>query len=117
VRVSGVFTTRFLRGTGATAVLRFRWADRTSPRPPHIVSPRDDVVVGSTVRVRWEAPFERGSGIASYSVTLDGGKPVVARGQEHTFSGLSAGTHFVSVWAVDRAGNRGLADVHRFDVG
>ena len=117
VRVTGVFTARFLRRTDATAVLRFRWADRTSPRPPDIVSPRDDAAVGSTVRVRWDAPFERGSGIASYSVTLDGGKPVVIKGQEHTFSGLSAGPHFVSVWAVDRAGNRGLADVRRFDVG
>lgn len=117
VHVDGVFAVRFVRRSGAGALLRFRWTDRTAPRPPEIVTPRDFGSVGSTVRVRWEAPYERGSGVASYSVTLDGGKPTFVKGQEHSFSGLSAGAHFVSVWAVDRAGNRGLAAVRRFDVG
>lgn len=117
IRVDGVFGVRFVRRSGSAAVLQFRWMDRTAPRPPEIVTPRDFGAVGSTVRVRWEAPFERGSGVASYSVALDGGKPTVVKAQEHVFSGLSAGAHFVSVWAVDRAGNRGLAAVRRFDVG
>jgi len=117
VRVAGVFAARFVKRVGSDAVLNFRWTDRTAPRTPDIVSPREFGSVGSTVRVRWEPAFERGSGVVSYGVTLDGGNAVVVKDEEHVFNGLAAGTHFVSVWAVDRAGNRGLAAVRRFDVG
>jgi hypothetical protein len=117
VRIPGVFDVRVVRRTEATALLRFRWTDRTSPRPPEILGPRDTGAVGSNVRVRWEEPVERGSGVASYSVTLDGGKATVVKGRELVLNGLAAGPHFVSVWAVDRAGNRGLAAVRRFEVG
>jgi hypothetical protein len=116
VRVPGVFAARFVKRAGADAVLRFRWTDGTAPRPPEIVSPRDFGAVGSTVRVRWEVPFERGSGVVSYRVVVDGGKPTVVKTEELLLTGLSSGAHFVSVWAVDRAGNRGLAAVRRFDV-
>lgn len=117
VRVDGVFAVRFLRRAGGAATLRFRWTDRTAPRPPTILSPRESGPVATTVRVRWESPVERGSGVASYAVTLDGGKATAVRGQEHVLTGLAQGPHFVSVWAVDRAGNRGLAAVRRFEVG
>jgi hypothetical protein len=116
VRVPDVFSARFVKQAGADAVLRFRWTDTTAPRPPEIVSPREFGALGSTVRVRWEAPFERGSGVASYRVVVDGGKPTVVKHEERLLTGLSSGAHFVSVWAVDRAGNRGLAAVRRLDV-
>lgn len=114
--VRGVFAVRFVRREAGSAVLRFRWTDKIAPRAPEIVTPRDFGPVGSTVRVRWEVPFERGSGVVSYSVALDGGKPVVVKGNEHVLNGLANGPHFVSVWAIDRAGNRGLAAVRRFEV-
>jgi hypothetical protein len=106
----------FLRRRGNDAVLRFRWNDRVAPRPPEITQPSGFSPTGSTVRVRWDVPVERGSGVASYRVSLDGGAAQTVRERELVLSGLSAGAHFVSVSAVDRAGNRGLATIRRFEV-
>lgn len=117
VRVDGVFAARFEKRAGSDAVLRFRWTDGTAPRPPEIVTPRGFGTVGSSVRVRWEEPFERGSGVLSYRVSVDGAKATVLKDRELLLNGLAPGAHFVSVWATDRAGNRGLASVRRFDVG
>ena len=116
LRLAGVIRVDFLRRSGNDAVLRFRWNDRLAPRPPAVTQPGGFTPTGSTVRVRWEEPFERGSGVATYRVSLDGGPMQSVRERELVFTGLSTGAHFVSVSAVDRAGNRGLAAVQRFEV-
>jgi Gametolysin peptidase M11 len=116
LRLAGVLRVDFLRRRGNEAVLRFRWTDRIAPRTPDVTQPSGFSPTGSTVRVRWEEPFERGSGVASYRVSLDGGVAQTVRDRELVLSGLSAGAHFVSVSAVDRAGNRGLATIRRFEV-
>jgi hypothetical protein len=116
LRVGGVLTAKFVGRSGNDAVVRFRWADRVAPRPPDVLQPSGFAPVGSTVRVRWEAPFERGSGVASYRVSVDGGVAQTVREREVVLRDLAAGAHFVSVTAVDRAGNRGLATVRRFEV-
>jgi Gametolysin peptidase M11 len=116
LRLAGVLRVDFLRRNGNDAVLRFRWNDRLAPRTPDITQPSGFAATGSTVRVRWEVPFERGSGVVSYRVALDGGAAQTVRDRELVLSGLSAGAHFVSVSAVDRAGNRGLATIRRFEV-
>jgi len=116
LRVAGVLRVDFLRRRGNDAVLRFRWNDRVAPRAPEITQPTGFSPTGSTVRVRWDVPVERGSGVASYRVSLDGGAAQTVRERELVLSGLSTGAHFVSVSAVDRAGNRGLATIRRFEV-
>jgi len=117
IRVPGVFTARFRARNGSDdATLDVRWADRVEPQAPHVLQPTAFRATGPTVRVRWEAPFERGSGVASYRVSLDGGKAQVVRERELLLRDVAAGVHFVSISAVDRAGNRGLASVQRFEV-
>jgi gametolysin peptidase M11 len=116
LRLAGVIRVDFLRRRGNDAVLRFRWNDRLAPRPPDVTQPSGFTPTGSTVRVRWELPFERGSGVATYRVSLDGGPVQSVRDREFVLTGLSTGAHFVSVFAVDRAGNRGLATIQRFEV-
>jgi hypothetical protein len=116
LRVSGVLRIDFLRRRGSDAVVRFRWNDRVAPRAPEVTQPTGFSPTSSTVRVRWDVPVERGSGVVSYRVSLDGGSSQTVREREIVLSGLSAGAHFVSISAVDRAGNRGLATIRRFEV-
>jgi hypothetical protein len=116
LRRPGVLTVQFVRQVGNDAVLRFRWSDRAAPRPPEVTQPSGFAPTGSVVRVRWELPFERGSGVASYRVSVDGSRAQVVRERELVLRELTAGPHFVSVSAVDRAGNRGLATIRRFEV-
>jgi hypothetical protein len=116
LRVRGVLTAKFESRIGGDAVVRFRWADSMAPRPPDVIQPSGFAPLAPTVRVRWELPFERGSGVASYHVSVDGGPVRVVRERELVLDGLASGAHFVSVSAVDRAGNRGLSTVRRFEV-
>jgi hypothetical protein len=116
LRLPGVLTVRFVRRQGDDAVLRFQWNDRVAPRPPEVTQPSGFAPMGSVVRVRWDHPFERGSGVSSYRVSIDGARAQVVRERELVLRDLAAGAHFVSVSAVDRAGNRGLATIRRFEV-
>jgi hypothetical protein len=116
LRLPNVLNVAFVGRSGDDAIVRFRWTDRVAPRPPDILQPSGFSSTSSTVRVRWEAPFERGSGVVSYRVTVDGGRAQVVRDREFFLRDLAAGAHFVSVSAIDRAGNRGLATIKRFEV-
>jgi hypothetical protein len=116
LRLPGVLTVRFVRREADDAVLRFRWNDRVAPRPPEVTQPSGFAPTSAAVRVRWDVPFERGSGVASYRISVDGGRVQVVRERELVLRDLAAGAHFVSVSAVDRAGNRGLATIRRFEV-
>jgi hypothetical protein len=118
--VPGAFTATVTSADGTRAALDLRWTDSTPPRPPRILSVRPEVT--------WVAGAERGSGIASYEVRLDG--RVIRRLQAVQDTGsllleatlrvrlprLARGAHRVSVLAVDRAGNRGAAATRSFRV-
>ena len=100
-RIGGVFSVRY----GSVGRLRFTWLDRTGPSAPSV-----SVSAG---RITWSS-LDRGSGVASCTVALDGRK--VGRGAAKgsmTVPALTRGTHRLSVRCVDRAGNRSRATVRR----
>jgi hypothetical protein len=100
-RVGGVFSVRY-NGVGR---VRFTWLDRTRPRAP-------SVSVGAG-QVLWSSS-DRGSGVASCTVALDG--RTVGHGPAKggmTVPSVKHGRHRLSVTCVDRAGNRSRATVRR----
>jgi gametolysin peptidase M11 len=100
-RIGGVFSVRYA-GVGR---VRFTWLDRTRPSAP-------SVSVGGA-RITWSSR-DRGSGVASCSLALDGS--TVGRGPASgtmTLPAVKSGAHRVSVTCVDRAGNRSRATVRR----
>jgi hypothetical protein len=103
-RLPGVFSLRYGER------VRFAWLDRTRPSAPSV-----SVRAG---RVLWSAR-DKGSGIASCTVALDG--RTVARGKAKGSVTLpelpvNRGLHRVSVACVDRAGNRSRATIKRIRV-
>jgi hypothetical protein len=101
-RVAGVFAARY------GEAVRFAWLDRTRPSTPTV-----SVVAG---RVLWTAR-DKGSGIASCTVALDG--RTFARGEAKgsaTLPAVKRGPHRVTVACVDRAGNRSRKTVKRIRV-
>lgn len=61
---------------------------------------------GSDITVTWTAPATGGAAITGYRVSLDGAAPIVvdASVQTYTFTGLPAGSHSVTVTAVNHIG-------------
>jgi hypothetical protein len=93
------------------ARLRFRWLDRVAPLRPRL---RARAVRKGRVRLTWYPARERGSGVRSYEVRLDGrAVQVVDVGETLYLWRLTIpaprGVHRVAVVATDRAGNRGRA--------
>jgi hypothetical protein len=104
------------------AGLRFRWADRSAPGAPRILTPATHVPRRGALEVTWAQAAETGSGVAGYEVSLDGGpallmQPTLAQSPLARFRMPRRGAHRVTVRAVDRAGNRGKAAIRRFVVG
>jgi hypothetical protein len=88
-----------------SATLRFEWLDRTQPGRPRL---RVRTQRAARVRLEWDPPVERGSGLESYSLLLDGRvvrtlEPIAYTATVRAGRGL----HRVGVAATDRAGNRG----------
>ncbi len=90
--------------------------DTTPPRPPQIASATDPVSARtyhtSTVQFSWRAA-DYGSGVAGYSYRLDTNPAGQARAEVRTNStaitlnGLTTGTFYFHVRALDRVGNWG----------
>jgi hypothetical protein len=100
-RVGGVFSVRYA-GVGR---VRFTWLDRTGPTAPSVSV--------HAPRITWSSR-DRGSGVASCAVALDG--RVVGRGGARgsvTLPAMKGGAHRASVTCVDRAGNRSRPTVRR----
>ena len=93
------------------ARLRFRWLDKVAPLRPRL---RARAIRRGRVRVAWDSARERGSGVRSYEVLLDGrAVQIVDAGQAlyrwQVTIRAPRGVHRVAVAATDRAGNRGRA--------
>jgi hypothetical protein len=105
---SGVFRMVVERHAPESAALRLEWLDRVAPTRPRL-SARGG---RGRVRLTWESSVERGSGVDTYTVLVDGRARRTLR-QQFPFSGwratlaLSPGRHRIVVYATDRAGNRG----------
>jgi Gametolysin peptidase M11 len=118
----GAFELAVLGRVGTSVQVRFAWTDSTPPARPHILTPGASVRRGSRpLDVTWAPSRERGSGLARYEVSLDGGSPVVVTadfriGLRALLARPAAGRHTLRVVAVDRAGNRGAAAVRRLTV-
>lgn len=103
LRVPGAFNASLASGR-----VRFAWADTVAPSTPRIL----DASTGTSVRLRWTNSFERGSGIAYYSVSIDGTEAArVSATKDDTLLTPTKGGHAISVRAIDRAGNRSGADI------
>ncbi|MEV7692415.1 fibronectin type III domain-containing protein [Microbacterium sp. NPDC089189] len=63
-------------------------------------------VSGQDITVRWSAPADGGSAITGYRVSLDDAAPVTVAADQrsHVFTGVPAGSHRVSVAAVNHLG-------------
>jgi Gametolysin peptidase M11 len=97
------------RHAPAGAALRLEWLDRTAPTGPRLtVRARGR----GRVHLTWDPSVERGSGVDTYRVLVDG-RVVRTLRQQFPFSGWRAtlrverGWHRIGVVATDRAGNRG----------
>ena len=93
------------------ALLRFRWLDKVAPLRPRL---RARAVRKGRVRLTWDAPRERGSGVRSYEIRLDGNAVQVVDAGPALFRWeltirAPRGLHRLAVVATDRAGNRGRA--------
>ena len=113
----GVFRVTVDRHALEGSTLRFEWLDRTAPARPSV----DVSVRRGRVRVAWDPAVERGSGLLSYAVLVDGRAVRTLDGQIPYLNAgatlrLSRGVHRVGVRATDRAGNRGRAATVRVRV-
>jgi Gametolysin peptidase M11 len=112
-----IFSVTVERHTPERATLRFEWLDRTGPVAPrvHVRTRRQ-----GRIELSWDRPRERGSGVQSYSVVVDGRTVRTIRGDpffdSYVTLRLSRGRHSVGVFATDRAGNRGAAAAARVRV-
>jgi hypothetical protein len=107
----GIFRVRVERHTPEAATLGFEWLDRVAPGRPRV---RGRSVRRGWARVAWETPRERGSGIETYTLLVDGrARRTVGRDAMLISGGISfrlpRGRHRLGVFATDRAGNRGRA--------
>jgi Gametolysin peptidase M11 len=113
----GVFRVTVDRHAPESSALRFQWLDRTAPGRPSI----DVRIRRGRARVTWDPAPEKGSGLLSYTVMVDGRAVRTLDGQIPYLNAsatlrLSRGVHRVSVRATDRAGNRGRARTVRVRV-
>lgn len=104
-----VFRVVVERHARESATLRLEWLDRVPPDRSRL---RVRTTGGRRVEVSWARARERGSGVESYTVLVDGRAARVVAGElpflnPSTTLRLSRGTHRVGVFATDRAGNRG----------
>jgi hypothetical protein len=93
------------------ALLRFRWLDKVAPVRPRL---RARAIRKSRIRLTWDSPRERGSGVRSYEVRLDGNAVQIVDAAQALYRWqvtirAPRGVHRVAVVAIDRAGNRGRA--------
>ena len=114
----GVFRVTVERHGAPAAALRFEWLDRVRPTRPGL---RVRVLRGRRVRLTWDPSTDRGSGMKSYAVVVDGN--VVLRSLRadpllvpEARLRLSRGTHRIAVFAFDRAGNRGPSATRRIRI-
>ena len=119
---AGAFSVTVNTQVDGQVALGFRWLDRTAPAAPEIVTPTARPARRATLKVTWRQPIETGSGVGAYEVSLDGRAalavpPGVMPTTLATFRMPARGPHKLTVWAIDRAGNRGQAAVRRFVVG
>jgi hypothetical protein len=92
-----------------TRRFRFTWLDRKHPSQPHLHA-LDQTVLW------WTRSIDRGSGVATYRVVLDGRAFATTSQTRVTLPDLH-GTHRLAVTAIDRAGNRsrpGILLLHIF---
>ncbi len=114
----GVFRVVVEQHAPESARLRLEWLDRVAPTRPRLAV---RTAARGRVRLTWESSVERGSGIDTYRVLVDG-KVVRTLRQQFPFTGwragvqLGPGRHRISVVPTDRAGNRGRAAVARVRV-
>jgi hypothetical protein len=104
----GIFRVTVERHALQSAALRFEWIDRVAPGRPRL---RVRTTRGR-VRLSWDAARERGSGVDSYTVVIDGKAVRTFRSDIPLTTWTAAfraarGSHRVGVYATDRAGNRG----------
>ena len=107
----GIFAVGIESHASDRARLRFRWLDKVAPLRPRL---RARAIRKGRVRVTWDSARERGSGVRSYEVRLDGRAVQIVDAGEGLFSWqvtirAPRGVHRVAVVATDRAGNRGRA--------
>jgi len=106
----GVFRMVVERHAPESAALRLEWLDRVAPTRPRVSARAGR----GRVRLTWDSAVERGSGVDTYTVLVDGQVRRTLR-QQFPFSGwrttlaAATGRHRVVVYATDRAGNRGRA--------
>jgi hypothetical protein len=113
----GVFRVTIERHAPESSALRFAWLDRVAPGRPSI----DVRVRRGRARVTWDPAAEKGSGLLSYTVLVDGRAVRTFDGQIPYLNAsatlrLPRGVHRVGVRATDRAGNRGGATTVRVRV-
>jgi len=107
----GVFAVSVETHSPERALLRFRWLDKVAPLRPRL---RARATRKGRVRLTWDSARERGSGVRSYEVRLDGNAvqivdagPALNRWQVTIRA--PRGVRRVAIAATDRAGNRGRA--------
>jgi hypothetical protein len=105
----GVFRVSVERHAPESASLDFRWLDRTRPGPPRT---RVLVLRRGRLTLLWDPAPERGSGVATYTVLVDGRVVRTLDGEipflnSRIMLSLRRGLRRVGVVATDRAGNRG----------
>jgi hypothetical protein len=106
---TGAFRVTVERHDRESAALAFAWLDRVRPARPRL---RVTVPRRGRVRVQWDPALERGSGVQTYTLLLDGRQVRSLDGTVPFLNStvtlaVSRGTHRVAVFATDRAGNRG----------
>ena len=104
----GIFRVTVERHALQSAALRFEWLDRVAPGRPRLRVR----TTSARVRLSWDAARERGSGVDSYTVVIDGRAVRTFRSELQLTTWTAAfraarGSHRVGVYATDRAGNRG----------
>ena len=107
----GVFAVSVESHAPDRALLRFNWLDKVAPLRPRL---RARAIRRGRVRLTWYSARERGSGVRSYELRLDGNAVQVvdagpALNQWQVTIRAPRGVHRVAVLATDRAGNRGRA--------
>jgi hypothetical protein len=114
----GVFRVTVERHARESATLAFAWLDGVAPGRPRLDVRR---LRGGRVRLTWDPAPERGSGLQTYSVLVDGRVVRTLEGQVPYLNSsvvlrLPPGAHRVGVLATDRAGNRGRAATARVTI-
>ncbi|MFZ1361067.1 MAG: Ig-like domain-containing protein [Candidatus Saccharimonadales bacterium] len=94
---------------------------KSAPGAPTITAPVTATpVTTNSTNVTWNAPSTSGWGnpnaADSYIVTVNGGTPVTVTGTTHTLTGLTNGTHTVTVQSVAKSGLVGGTATRTFTV-